>query len=160
MQIGSKMADAMNAQIGREFFAALQYVAMSAWFEEKALPGFAGFFAKQAAEENEHALKLVRYLGEVGAHVTIPSIEAPRHDWTTVEAVIRTFLEAELEVTSRIHALVDLSLAEKDHSSFQFLQWYVEEQREEVSSAQSVLDRVRRIGEERVALLDASMGAA
>jgi ferritin len=151
------MVDALNVQVGREFLAALQYVALAAWFEGQGLPGFAKFFFRQAEEENGHALKLVRYLGEVGASVAIPAIEAPRRDWSSVEAALSGFVEAEEDVTRRIHTLVELAQSERDHSSFQFLQWYVEEQREEVSSARALLDRMRRLGEERIGLLDANV---
>ena len=136
MQIGARMLDALNVQIGREFFAALQYVSMGAWFDGAGLPGFSKFFFHQAEEENEHALKLVRYVGEVGGQVAIPALEAPRREWPGVEAALRAFLEAEEDVTRRIHALVDLALGEKDHTSLQVLQLFVEGQREGVSSAQ------------------------
>ena len=71
MLIGHKMTDGLNAQVGREYGAAMEYVAMGAWFEEQGLPGFANFFYKQGTEETEHGFKLVRYLGECGAHVQL-----------------------------------------------------------------------------------------
>lgn len=158
MQIGSRVTDSLNAQIGREFFASLQYVAMAAWFEEQGLPGFAKFFFKQAAEENAHALKIVRYVAEVDGKVAIPTIAEPRREWGSIQEVLRAFLEAEEDVTRRIWALVELAQAEKDLSTFQFLQWFIEEQREEESSARSLLDRAKRLGEERAALLDSTLG--
>lgn len=158
MQIGSRVTDSLNAQIGREFFASLQYVAMAAWFEEQGLPGFAKFFFKQAGEENGHALKIVKYIAEVDGKVAIPTIAEPRREWGSIQEVLRAFLEAEEDVTRRIWALVELAQAEKDLSTFQFLQWFIEEQREEESSARSLLDRAKRLGEERAALLDATLG--
>ena len=158
MQIGSRVTDALNEQIGREFFASLQYVAMAAWFEEQGLPGFASFFYKQAGEENGHALKIVRYVAEVNGKVAIPSIAQPRREWGSIQELLRHFLEAEEDVTRRIWALVALSQAEKDLSTAQFLQWFVAEQREEESAARSLLDRAQRLGEERAALLDATLG--
>ena len=158
MQIGSRVTDALNGQIGREFFASLQYVAMAAWFEGQGLPGFASFFYKQAGEENGHALKIVRYVTEVNGKVEIPSIAQPRREWGSIQELLRDFIEAEEDVTRRIWALVELSQAERDLSTAQFLQWFVAEQREEESSARSLLDRAQRLGEERAALLDATLG--
>jgi ferritin len=158
MKLSPKLTDSLNSQIGREFFAQVQYVAMAAWFEEQGLPGFAKFFYKQAAEETQHALKFVRYLADVDGKVAIPAITEPRREWGSVQDAIRGFLEAEEDVTRRIWAMVEVAQADKDLSTFQFLQWFVAEQREEESSARSLLDRTIRLGEERVALLDVSLG--
>jgi ferritin len=156
--IGKKMADALNAQIGREYSASIEYLAMGAWFEGKGLEGFAKLFYQQAAEENGHGLKIVKYLGEVGGRVSIPAIAKPRDAHDSVVAALERFLAMEEEVTRAIHDLVQLANAEKDHSAFQFLQWYVEEQREEVSSATMLLEKARRFGEERVVILDGMLG--
>jgi ferritin len=158
MMIDKKMTNGLNAQIGREFAAAMQYVAMGAWFEGKGLAGFAKFFFAQGAEEYEHGLKMVRYLGEVGGHVALPAIEKPRDKFGSVTEAIEQFLSMEEGVTKAIYELVDLATAEKDHSAFEFLQWYVSEQREEVASAGSLLERVKHFGEERAILLDGSLG--
>lgn len=158
MMIGKKMTTALNAQIGREFAAAMQYVAMGAWFEEKGLEGFAKFFFAQGAEEYGHGMKMVRYLGEVGGHVAMPAIDKPVDKFTGVTKAIERFLSMEQDVTTAIYELVDLARAEKDHSAFEFLQWYVSEQREEVASANSLLEKVKHFGEERAILLDSSMG--
>ena len=157
MLIDRKMTDELNAQIGREFSAALQYVGMAAWFDERGFPGFAGFFYKQAEEENEHGLKIVKYLGEVGGKVSIPKIPAPRTDYAKVEDALRHFVEMEEGVTRAIYSLVEIAQAESDHSANQFLQWYVEEQREEVSSARALLERAQRFGEDRIPIMDGTL---
>jgi ferritin len=158
MLIGPKMTDGLNAQIGREYGASLEYVAMGAWFEEQGLPGFAAFFYKQGAEENEHGFKIVRYLTECGAHVVIPAVAKPKDKYGSVIEALETFLAMEEGVTRAIYGLVELAQAEKDHSAFEFLQWYVAEQREEVSSAAGILEKARHFGEERIAMLDGSLG--
>jgi ferritin len=159
MLIDGKRTAGLNAQIGREFSASMQYVSMAAWFAEKGLGGFAEFFHKQAAEETEHGLKIVRYLGDVGGTVEIPEIARPRSDYATVEDALRHFVEMEEEVTRAIYALVELAQSEKDHSGNHFLQWYVEEQREEVTSARTLLEKAQRFGEERMLLLDGTLGS-
>ena len=158
--IGKKMTEGLNAQIGREYSAAIQYFAMGAWFEEQGLTGFATFFFKQGDEENEHGMKFVRYLGEVGGHVSMPAIAKPKDSFGSVGEALQQFLKMEEDVTRAIYELVELAGAEKDHSAFEFLQWYVSEQREEVASATSLLDRFKRFGEERAVLLDSTLGSA
>jgi ferritin len=158
MMIGKKMTDGLNAQIGREYSASIEYLAMGAWFEGQGLDGFATFFYKQAAEENEHGFKLVRYLGEVGGEVVIPAIAKPRASYDSVIAALEQFLAMEEEVTRAIYELVDLATAEKDHSAFQFLQWYVEEQREEVSSAGALVEKAKHHGDDSMVILDGLLG--
>jgi ferritin len=157
MLIGKKMIDGLNAQLGREYSAAMQYLAMAAWFDGEGLKGLAGFFFKQSAEESEHGLKIVHYLGEVGGTVLIPAIEQPKTDYADVEAALQDFLDMEHAVTRAVYELVELAQAEKDHSANQFLQWYVAEQREEVSSAQELLDTARCYGPERIPMMDAAL---
>lgn len=160
MMIGQKMTEGLNAQIGREYAAAFQYVAMGAWFQEQGLDGFAGFFYKQGAEENEHGLKLVRYLGDVDGHVSMPGIAKPRDTFGSVIEAVEQFLKMEQDVTRAIYDLVELARTEKDHSAFEFLQWYVAEQREEVASATALLEKAKRFGEERAVLLDSTLGGS
>jgi len=154
MQISQKMTDGLNAQAGREYGAFLQYVAMAAWCEEQGLPSLTAFFYKQSDEESEHGRKIVRYLGEVGATVVLPALPQPKTNYPSIEAAMRHFLELEEGVTRAIHALVEQAQAEKDHTTNQFLQWYVAEQREEMASATHLLQAAQRLGEERAILLD------
>ena len=158
MLIDRKMTDGLNQQIGREYGAAMEYLAMGAWFDEQGLSGFANFFYKQGAEENEHGFKIVRYLAECGAHVAIPAIPKPQDTYESVLGALEKFLSMEQGVTRAIFELVELAQSEKDHSAFQFLQWYVAEQREEVSSATALLDKARHYSEERIAILDGALG--
>lgn len=158
MLIAKKMTEGLNAQIGREYGAAMAYLAMAAWFEAQGLAGFAAFFHKQSEEETEHGLKIVKYLGEVDGKVKIPALAQPPADFASVEEALQQFVRMEEDVTRAIYELVELAGAEKDHSAHQFLQWYVEEQREEVSGARELLDRARRFGEERIGILDGMLG--
>jgi ferritin len=158
MLIGKKMTDELNAQVGREYGASMQYVAMAAWLEEQGFTGFASFFHAQADEERGHGRKIVDYLGEVGGRVDLPALPKPRADYGSVEQALEHFLELEEGVTRAIYSLVELAVAEKDHSANQFLQWYVKEQREEVSSARGLLDKARAFGAERIGILDGMMG--
>lgn len=62
MSIGCKKS--VRGQIQEEINASMQYLAMGAHFSQSTinLPGFAEFFFKAAAEEREHATKLIEYL--------------------------------------------------------------------------------------------------
>lgn len=147
MIISQKMRDAINAQVGREFGAFLQYVAIAAHFDGQSLPRLAAHFYGQADEERDHAMRFIRYLIDAGATVAIPAVSAPKSTFTTAEEMVKVSLDWEQEVTRQIHAILELAVKENDYTTQQFLQWFVEEQLEEVSSMDKLLSVVRRAGE-------------
>lgn len=147
MLISEKMNAAVNEQIGRELDASHQYVAIAAHFDADGLLMLARFFHRQSEEEREHAMKFVKYLVDAGATVRIPDVPAPKSEFPTAESAVQLSLTSEMDVTRRIHALVDLAIAEKDYTTRNFLEWFVSEQLEEVSSMERLLSVVRRAGE-------------
>lgn len=147
MLISDKMAAAINTQIGNEFGACLQYVSIGAHFGTENLPELSKHFHMQAMEEKDHALRLVNYVVDAGARVVIPAIPAPKSGFKSAEECVQLSLDWEVTVTKQINALVDLSIKENDHITRNFLQWFVNEQLEEVSSMETLLSIVRRAGE-------------
>jgi ferritin len=125
----------------------LQYYAIAAPFGAEALPGLAGHFRKQAEEEKRHALRFIQFLLDAGAQVEIPGVPAPQASFTAAEEAVKLSLEQEERVTAQINTLVSTAKAESDYTSDNFLQWYVKEQLEEVSSMDQLLRVVQRAGE-------------
>jgi ferritin len=147
MLTSKKIIDAINEQIGNEFSAMMQYVAIAAHFDSEALPVLAGHFAKQAEEEKEHALRFVRYVLDTGAQVKIPQIPAPKCQFKTAAEAVKLSLEQEKKVTDQINVLVEMAKKATDYTTDNFLQWFVKEQLEEVSSMETLLSVVQRAGE-------------
>jgi ferritin len=147
MLISKKMNEAINQQIGNEFGASLQYVAIASHFAGEGLTVLAAHFYQQSDEERDHAMRFVHYLDEAGGKVEIPTIPAPRTAFKNVADAVRLALNHELNVTSQINGLVDLALKESDHISRDMLSWFVKEQLEEVSSMDNLLKVVLRAGE-------------
>jgi ferritin len=154
MPIDASVAEALNAQLGREFGAHLQYLAVSSHFDAEGLPELKGFFAAQAAEEHTHAMKFLTYLQDVGAKVEIPAMPAPRATFESAEEAVALSLDWEERVTADINAIVDLAIASRDHATQTFLQWFVTEQVEEVSTMGELLQVVRRAGEAGLLLVE------
>ncbi len=147
MMISENMTSALNEQIGYEFFTSMQYTAIACHFGAEALPELAKHFSMQADEERVHALKLVNYVVDSGGKMVIPEIPSPRNDFATAEEACQLAVDSEIFVTKKINGLVDLAIGEKDHLSQNFLQWFVNEQLEEVSTAETLLRIVQRAGE-------------
>jgi ferritin len=146
MLTSQKVIDAINEQIGYEFSASLQYYAIAAHFAAEALPQLSGHFFKQAEEEKGHALRFIKYVVDAGGRVVIPAIEAPQGLFKTPEAAVKLSLDQEIKVTHQINALVGLARNENDYITINFLQWFLTEQLEEVSSMDNLLKIIQRAG--------------
>ncbi|SDB21196.1 ferritin [Desulfonatronum thiosulfatophilum] len=142
-----KIEDALNNQVNAELYSSYLYLAMSAHFSEQNLDGFAHWMNMQAQEELAHAMKFYAFINERGARITLKAIEAPPVSWDSPRSVFEAVLEHEQKVTSLINNLVDLAIAEKDHATNIFLQWFVTEQVEEEASVNSVLQKLKLMGE-------------
>lgn len=150
MLFSDVMRTALNRQIGNEFGASLQYIAIAAHFDHESLPELAAHFYRQAAEEHTHAMRFVRYVLDAGGRVEIPVIAAPQNTFQTATEAANLALEHEVMVTQQINALVELAVQEKDHVTDNTLRWFVTEQLEEVHSAEMLLRVIQRAGEEGI----------
>ncbi len=103
--MNKKLLDEMNVQINKEMYSGYLYLAMAAHFEEENLSGFANWMTIQAEEELEHAMKIFKFLTEVGAKVILDTIEKPDTGFGSPQKVFEQVLEHEQYVTSRIHLL-------------------------------------------------------
>jgi bacterioferritin B len=148
MIISSQMNAALNGQIGNEFGASLQYVAIASYFACAGLPELARHFYLQAEEERTHAMRVVQFMVDAGGEVHIPAIPEARSSFRTAEEAVQKALDGEIDVNQQITALVDRAIKEADHITHNALQWFVTEQLQELSSMETLLRIVRRAGEE------------
>jgi len=159
--ISDKMAAAINGQINKEMYSAYLYMSMSAYAESEGLKGFATYFMVQYHEEMVHAMKFYEYLAKQGNKITLGALEQPASEFGTMLQMFQTTLEHEKFITRSINELVDLAIAEKDHASKAFLDWYVTEQVEEEQNAVENIQKLKMIGDNSSALylLDKELGA-
>lgn len=136
--------DGLNAQVGYEFAASQQYVAIAVYYDAQTLPRLAAHFYRQAVEERNHAMMIVQYLLDADEEIVIPGVEAPRTDFADVVEPVRLALEQEKRVTDQISDLAKLARTEGDLVGEQFLHWFLQEQREEISSMAALLTVVER----------------
>ena len=153
--ISRDLSDAINAQIGRELGAGLQYLQIAAYFDGMALDRAAELFFKQSEEEHDHAMKFLRYVLDAGGEIHIPPIDAPKSTFSNAEEAVGLALRWELDVTQQIHQLMEIALREKDYIARQFLDWFENEQLEEVSKMDKLLRVVRGVGERNIYMIEA-----
>ena len=137
-------AFALNEQIANEFGAHQQYIGAAVYYESETLPRLAAFFYRQAVEERNHAMMMVQYLLDADEQVVIPAVEAPQVDFADVVAPVQLALDQEKRVTGQIQQLAITAREEGDLVAEQFMHWFLQEQREEVSSMSALLDVVTR----------------
>lgn len=159
MLISEAMNEAITEQIGHEFAAMLQYVAIATYFDGDGLPRLAQHFYRQAEEERDHAMRLVHYLVETGGTVAIPAIPAVKSGFGSAEEAVKLSLEREQTVTQQINALMDQAIKENDHATRNMLEWFVNEQVEEVSSMETLLRMVQRAGESGLLFVESFLGS-
>jgi ferritin len=140
----SRFTDHHHDQVGYEFGAAQQYVAHAVHYDAQTLPQLAAHFYRQAVEERNHAMMIVQYLLDADADIRIPGVEEPKVAFADVVEPVALALAQEKRVTEQIADLVKLAREEGDLVGEQVLYWFLQEQREEVSSMSSLLDVVER----------------
>jgi bacterioferritin B len=140
----STFASKLNEQIGYEFGASQQYIAIAVYYDSQSLPQLAAHFYRQAVEERNHAMIMVQYLLDADADVVTPGVEAPQTDFSDVVAPVALALAQEKRVTQQIVELVKLARDEGELVGEQFLHWFLQEQREEVASMTELLAIVER----------------
>ena len=148
MLASEKLLSAINQQIGNEFGASLQYVSIASHFESQALTGLARFFYRQADEERDHAMKFVKFVVDAEGQLEIPAIPAPKSQFKTAEEAVGMALDWEQEVTKQIYHLVDIAKEDSNYIAIRFLDWFINEQFEEVNTMSHLLQVVERAGED------------
>jgi ferritin len=144
--ISKKMEAALNHQIAVEAGAHFTYLSMATWADAKGLEGTANFFYQHAAEEHEHMMKIVHFVGEVGGQAKVPAVKQPESDYSDVVNACEKAYAHEQTVSASIHKLVQLAREENDYVADEFLRWFIDEQREEEVLFMRIMDRIKLIG--------------
>ena len=142
--MATTFASKLNEQIGYEFAASQQYIAVAVYYDSQSLPQLAAHFYRQAVEERNHAMIMVQYLLDADEDVVTPGVEAPQTGFSDAVAPVALALAQEKRVTEQIIELVKLARDEGELVGEQFLHWFLQEQREEVASMTELLAVVER----------------
>ncbi|MFZ0280786.1 MAG: ferritin [Bacteroidales bacterium] len=146
--------DICNRQVDREGFSSSLYLAMASWAEVNGFSGVAEWLYVQSDEERMHMLKFIKYINEREGKAVVPAFKKPETEFKNVEALFGEVLKHEKFVTASINEIVALTLEEKDFNTYNFLQWFVNEQVEEENSARVILDKLRLVGKNNLYQFD------
>jgi ferritin len=149
-----KLEQILNQQVEKEAYASQLYLSMASWAEGQGLPGISQWFYAQSEEERMHMLKLIHYVNERGGKAIVPEVKIPPKDFQGVKQLFEASLEHEQMVTESINQIVAASMEAKDFTTHNWIQWFVNEQLEEESSVQGILDKLKLLGEGNMYLFD------
>lgn len=142
----------LNKQIVMEGASSAHYLSMASWCEMTGYENSARFLYNHSEEERQHMLKLFGYINNAGGHALQPAITEIKHKFNSLREVFELILEQEIKVTISINELADHCFGIKDYTTFNFLQWFVTEQREEEMIARRAIEIFDIIGEEGIGL--------
>ena len=155
------MIQKLTQQMNDEFYSSNLYLQMSAWCRDKAYDGAAKFFREHAHEEMQHMMRLFDYLDGTGSMPIIGQIDAPKADFNSLKDVLERAYAHEQSITHSINQLADFAITSKDYPTFNFLQWFLNEQHEEEKLFKTLVDRLLLAGTsgEGLFLIDKEMGS-
>jgi len=145
-RLSATLAKALNAQMTNEAHNAQIYLAYASWASDKGYDGIANFLFRHANEERNHMMKFLEYILKRGAKVVVTAIPAPGPDPVSVNDCFEKVFKSEVENTSSIYDIVNMSMAEKDWATWNFIQWFVKEQTEEETLALDLLSKIKVAG--------------
>ncbi len=152
IMVSDNIISLMNSQIAKEQYAAQLYLSMSAWFYTQDLEGIGNYFRVQSKEELMHADKMFDYVHDIGGTIILQDIPQPPHEFLNAQDIFEKALEHERLVTKSIFGIVKAANDEGDFATTSFLQWFINEQVEEESSASLLVTKIKMVKDNPSAL--------
>jgi len=158
--ITKKVEKAINDQIKKEEYSSRLYLSMASWCQKNGYQGAAAFLYKHSDEERLHELKFVHYLNDRQGYAVLQVIEQPPFEFDSLHKIFENILEHEQFITASINELYFVSTTEKDYTTANFLQWYINEQLEEENLVHGILDKMALAGNDKsgLFLIDKELG--
>lgn len=150
--LSKTIEEKLQGQIEKEASSSQLYLSMACWADVKGFSGAANFLYAHSDEERMHMLKLVKFVNERGGHATVPALSKPQKDFDSLQSVFKSILDHEILVTESINNIITACLKENDHTTNNFMQWYISEQMEEEQLARSIIDKLEMIGSDTASL--------
>lgn len=149
-----KVEASLNAQIQKEGYSSSLYLAMASWAENEGFQGISQWLYIQSDEERMHMLKFIHYVNERGGKALIPAFDQPPVSYVSIRDLFKEVLKHEEFVSASINEIVAVCIAEKDFTTQNWTQWFVNEQIEEEKNAQAILDKLKILGDGSLYLFD------
>lgn len=101
-RLSETLRSALNEQMTREAYAAQIYLSYGAWAASEGYDGIANFLFRHANEERTHMMKILEYIIERGAKVSVEAIGAAPADPASVQDCFEKTFQHEVDNTNGI----------------------------------------------------------
>jgi len=152
--LNKNIEKALNEQVEKEGYSSALYLAMASWADVKGMPGVAEWLYIQSDEERLHMLKFIKYVNERGGKAVVPAFKQPGKDFSSVKKMFEEVLKHEQFISDSINDIVAICISEKDFTTQNWIQWFVNEQIEEEANATKILDKLNLLGDSNLYLFD------
>jgi ferritin len=152
--LSKKLEQVLNSQVEKEVYSSNFYLAIASWAETQGFEGTSKWFYAQAEEEHMHMLKFINYINERGGKAIVPAVVQPPLEYTDIREVFKMVLKHEEYISKAINDIVGVCIDEKDYSTQNWIQWFVNEQLEEEKSVRSIIDKLNLLGQHSLYLFD------
>jgi len=145
--INKDLQKVLIEQLNKEYHSAYLYLGMSAYCSNEGFNGSSNWFLIQYQEEIAHGMKLFKYLEDQDVQISLPAIEGVKVEYSSLLDVFKKALAHEQKMTKNLNNLSDLAMKDKDHATYNLLQWYVTEQVEEEATLKEIIDSIKLVGD-------------
>ncbi len=152
--LSKKLEQVLNSQVEKEIYSSNFYLAIASWAETQGFEGTSKWFYAQAEEEHMHMLKFINYINERSGKAIVPAVVQPPLEYTDIREVFKMVLKHEEYISKAINDIVGVCIDEKDYSTQNWIQWFVNEQLEEEKSVRSIIDKLNLLGQHSLYLFD------
>lgn len=152
--LSEKVENILNVQIEKEDYSSQLYLAMASWAENQGMGGVAEWLYAQSDEERGHMLRIVKYVNERDGKALIPGMKQPPADFEGLKKLFDDVLKHEQYITASINEIVGTCMEERDYTTLNWVQWFVDEQIEEEASVKAIIDKLNLVGDKNLYMFD------
>lgn len=147
-----EIVDSLNFRIEQEEQSSRLYHSMSLWLNDNGYIGASKKWDEDSAGEMQHAQWAKDFLLDMGIKPKVPALKEPEQNFEGLADIIRKTYNHELIVTKQCNDLGTLALKNSNHLLYQLAIKYMQEQQEELGKMQTLIDKLKTFGEDKVAM--------
>ena len=152
--LNKKVEKILNEQVQKEDYSSQLYLAMASWAENQGFSGVSEWLYAQSDEERLHMLKFIKYINERDGEALIPGMEQPPKAFSNLSEMFDAVLKHEQYISKSINDIVAMCMDEKDFTTLNWIQWFVEEQIEEEAAVKDIIDKLKMVGDKNLYMFD------
>jgi ferritin len=152
MKLSEKILRSLNKQMNEELFNSMTYFAMSSHANYMGFFGVESWLKAQALQELEHMRRFASYINDANYVLQVSTMTAPINLFDSLMDIFTAALEREEVTTRNCNDIRALAKEERDQNTEVFMDWFVNEQTEELAWANEYIAMLKVAGDNPAAL--------